>query len=276
MQCGDIMRPNVGRPRARSDRAEFQVRGDRYAPMDKIFEYVDFPNMRYLMKGLTFTVSRCAEVLDKLLVGFNKDTQIPDRIVSWNAEDPSSRSPLHFTGRGRFIVEINELLTKKGRLHTVQLLENSAEKEPAPVVFLKMHSPSLNIPMRTEIPLRSLIKGGASLRDTYSVYLHALLCDDGRNFTYYGITKRGWNVRWNEHALSAIRSESQRLFPLKLKKLMEARVAQLYGSGGTHPRLTGIISAICGVGLTEDQAMESEEYLVNKYSDLMEFLYHGE
>src|ERR1700692_3166615 len=107
--------------------------------MDKIFEYVDFPNMRYLMKGLTFTVSRCAEVLDKLLVGFNKDTQIPDRIVSWNAENPSSRSPLHFPGRGRFIVEINELLTKKGKLHTVQLLENSAEKEPAPVVFLKMH-----------------------------------------------------------------------------------------------------------------------------------------
>ena len=234
--------------------------------MDKIFEYVDFPNMRYLMKGLTFTVSRCAEVLDKLLVGFNKDTQIPDRIVSWNAENPSSRSPLHFPGRGRFIVEINELLTKKGKLHTVQLLENSAEKEPAPVVFLKMHSPSLNIPMRTEIPLRALIKGGASLRDTYSVYLHALLCDDGRNFTYYGVTKRGWNVRWNEHALSAIRSESPRLFPLKLKKLMDARVAQLYGSGSTHPRLTGIISAICGVGLTEDQAMESEEYLVDKYS----------
>jgi hypothetical protein len=235
--------------------------------MDKSFEYVDFPNMRYLMKGLTFRVSRCAEVLDKLLVGFNKDTQIPDRIVSWNGENPSSRSPLHFPGRGRFIIGINELLTKKkGRLHTVQLSENSAEKEPAPVVFLEMHSPSLNIPIRTEIPLRALIKGGTSLRDTYSVYLHTLLCDDGRNFIYYGVTKRGWNVRWNEHALSAIRSESQRLFPLKLKELMDARLAQLYGTGSAHPRLTGIISAICGVGLSEDQAMESEEYLVDEYS----------
>jgi hypothetical protein len=79
--------------------------------MDKMFEYVDFPNMRYLMKGLTFTVSRCAEVLDKVLVGLNKETQIPDRIVSWNREDPSSRSPLHFPGRGRLILEIIELLT---------------------------------------------------------------------------------------------------------------------------------------------------------------------
>jgi hypothetical protein len=234
--------------------------------MDKSFEYVDFPNIRYLIKGLTFRVSRCAEVLDKLLVEFNKETQIPDRIVLWNGEDPSSRSPLHFPGRGRFIIEINELLTKKGRLHTVQLSENTAEKEPAPVVFLKMHSPSLNIPMRTEIPLRALIKGGVSLGDTYSVYLHALLCDDGRHFIYYGVTKRGWNVRWNEHALSAIRGESQRLFPLKLKELMDARLTQLYGTGSALPRLTGIISAICGVGLSEDQAMESEEYLVDKYS----------
>ena len=222
------------------------VTGDRYPTMDRNFQYVDFLNMRYLMKGLSFKVSRCAEVLDKVLAGFNKDTQIPDRIASWNTEDPASRSPLRFPGRGRFIIEINELLTQRGKLHTVELLENSVEREPAPVVFLKMHSPSLNIPMRLEIPLRALIKGGASLRDAYSVYLHTLLCDDGRTFIYYGVTKRGWNVRWNEHALSAIRSESQRLFPLKLKGLMDARVAQLYGTGSDHPRLTGIISAICG------------------------------
>jgi hypothetical protein len=234
--------------------------------MDKSFEYVDFRNMRYLMKGLTFRISRCAEVLDKLLVEFNKETQIPDRIVLWNGEEPSSRSPLYFPGRGRFIIEIDELITQKGRLHTVQLSENAAEKEAAPVVFLKMHSPPLNIPMRTEIPLRALIKGGVSLGGTYSIYLHALLSDDGRNFIYYGITKRGWNVRWNEHALSAIRAESQRSFPLKLRELMDARLTQLYGTGSAHPRLTGIISAICGVGLSEDQAMESEEYLVDKYS----------
>jgi len=218
------------------------------------------------MKGLTFTVPRCAEVLDKLLVAFNKETQIPDRIVSWNGEYPSSRAPLYFPGRGRFILEINELLRIKGKLHTVQLSESSVDKEPAPVVFFKMHSPTLDIPMRIEVPLRALIKGGASLRGTYSVYVHTLLCDDGRDFIYYGITKRGWNVRWNEHALSAIRGESQRFFPLTLKGLMDSRLEQLYGTGTVRPRLTGIISAICGVGLNEDQAMQSEEYLVDKYS----------
>jgi len=145
-------------------------------------------------------------------------------------------------------------------------LENNNEKELAPVVFLNMHSPSLNIPIRIEIPLRALIKGGPSLINTYSVYLHTLLCDDGRHFIYYGVTKRGWNVRFNEHARCAIRTESQRLFPVKLKNLMDARIAQLYGRTSTHPRLSGMISTICGVGLNEEQAMESEEYLVDKYS----------
>jgi hypothetical protein len=234
--------------------------------MDKGFEYVDYPNMSYLMKGLTFRLPRCAEILDNLLVQFNKETQIPDRIVSWNGEDQSSRSPLHFEGRGRLIVEISELMTKKGRLHMVQLLESNAEKESAPVVFLKMQSPSLNIPMRTEIPLRALVRGGPSLKDTYCVYLHTLLCNDGRKFIYYGITKRGWNVRWGEHTRSAVRSESQRLFPLTLKKLMDARIAQLYRTENSDPRLRGIISSICSVGLSEEEARETEEYLVNKYS----------
>jgi hypothetical protein len=230
------------------------------------FDYVDFPNMRYLLKGLTFTLSRCAEVLDTVLIALNKDTRIPDRIVSWNAEDPCSRSPLQFEGRGRLIFAIDELQTKKGRLRTVKLLEHSDERERAPVVFLNMHSPSLNIPTRTEIPLRALIKGGPSLLNTYSVYLHTLLCDNGREFIYYGVTKRGWSVRWNEHTRSAIRAESQRLFPMKLKNLIDARIGQLYGRASTHPQLTGIISSICGVGLNEEKAMDSEEYLVDKYS----------
>lgn len=234
--------------------------------MDNSFRFVDFANMRYLMTGLSFRVSRCADVLDKVLLELNRTTQIPDMVVAWNGEEPASRSPLRFPGRGRLIVEISEALTGKGRLYSARLVESRTENETAPVVFLKMHSPSLNIPMRTEIPLRALIRGGGSLVDKYSVYLHALLCDDGKEFIYYGVTKRGWNVRWNEHTRSAVRGESQRLFPQTLKVLMESRVAQLYGTASTHPRLTGIVSAMCAVGLSEDQAMESEEYLVAKYS----------
>jgi hypothetical protein len=120
--------------------------------------------------------------------------------------------------------------------------------------------------MRLEVPLRAVMKGGPSLRDTYSVYLHALLADDGTGFVYYGITKRGWNTRFSEHTKAAVAKKSHRLFPRKLNELAEARVAQLSGGAEKRPKLTGIVSALCGVGLSKDSAMDIEEYLVEKYS----------
>lgn len=120
--------------------------------------------------------------------------------------------------------------------------------------------------MRLEIPLRALMKGGPSLRDTYSVYLHALLADDGMEFVYYGITKRGWNTRFSEHTKAAVAQKSHRLFPRKLNELVEARVAQLSGEAEERPKLAGIVSALSGVGLSKDSAMDIEEYLVEKYS----------
>src|SRR3546814_13956916 len=105
------------------------------------------------------------------------------------------------------------------------------EKDPqvAPVVFFNLQSPTLDIPMRVEVPLRALLKGGRKLQGTYSVYLHALLTDVGEEFVYYGITKRGWNTRFSEHVNSSIRNGSQRLFPRKLEELIDARAAEVSG-----------------------------------------------
>ena len=234
--------------------------------MSKALKYVNLPNMKYLTKGLTFNVLRCAEVLDASLKGLNEKTQIPDFIVCWNGQNPSDRAPLDFPDRGRIIVEICQWLTKREPLFTTVVREAEVEKWTAPVAFFRMHSPTLDIPMRVEIPLRALIKGCPSLDGTYSVYLHALLCDDKREFVYYGITKRGWNSRFTEHLESALRDESRRLFPAKLKELLSARAQHLRGENRTNPMLTGFVSAICAVGLNVDSAMDAEEYLVDKYS----------
>jgi hypothetical protein len=234
--------------------------------MSKALKFVDLPNMKYLTDGLTFNLERCAEVLDANLIGLNEKTQIPDIIVSWNGKNPADRAPFAFRDRGRIIVEICQLLTKRGPLFTSTVLEAKKEKETAPVVFFKMHSPTLDIPMRVEIPLRALIKGGPSLERTYSVYLHALVCNDGKEFVYYGITKRGWNKRFTEHVESGLADESRRLFPSKLKELISARVEHVHRKSQTGPMLTGFVSAICAVGLNEDSAMDAEEYLVDKYS----------
>lgn len=235
--------------------------------MNKDFKYVSFADMQYLMSGLSFNLHRCADVLDGVLTAFNEKTSIPDQIVAWNVKGGNTNEPLCFPDRGRFIVDLTQSMgTDKRTLWAAALLEKKDEKERAPVLFISMHSPSLDIPMRLEIPLRAVTKGGPSLRDTYSVYLHTLLADDGTDFVYYGITKRGWNTRFSEHTKAAVAKKSHRLFPRKLNELAEARVAQLLGGAEKRPKLAGIVSALCGVGLSKDSAMDIEEYLVEKYS----------
>jgi hypothetical protein len=157
-------------------------------------------------------------------------------------------------------------------LYTVALLERKDEKEKAPVVFISMQSPSLNIPMRVEIPLRALVSGGPPLRGKYAVYLHSLLADDGKEFIYYGITKRGWNRRFGEHVKAAVRDNSRRSLPRELRRLTGARLRELSGQNHQEPKLTGIISALCGVGLDRNSAMAAERHLIEKYSLSSKFI----
>ncbi len=235
--------------------------------MKKSFDYVSLANLYHLSEGLTLNVNKCAAVLEHALVHFNEKTRIPDQIYSWNKSDPATRLPLSFPNYGRIIVDVTQSREKNGQmLYFAQILEKKDEKENAPLLMFSMHSPSLNIPMRVEVPLRSVIKGGHHLKGTYSVYLHALICDDKTDFVYYGITKRGWNKRFTEHTRYAFKDESCRLFPMKLRELCDGRLACLSGESKTGPKLAGIISAICAVGLNEQAAMDAEEYLVDKYS----------
>lgn len=231
-------------------------------------KFVSEPDLQYLMASLSIDLRRCADVLDRVLRSFNKQSGIPDKIVAWNSRGGNFHEPLVFPDRGRFIVELTQSLTRdKQVLWTAALLEKKNEKERAPVLFIRMHSPSLDIPMRVEIPLRAVMKGGAALRGTYCVYLHALLASDKSEFVYYGITKRGWNIRFAEHTKAAVAEKSHRLFPKKLNELIDARAKHLSGSGDTNkPHLVGIISALTSVGLSKDAAMDAEEYLVEKYS----------
>jgi hypothetical protein len=231
------------------------------------YKFVNFPDMQYLMAGLSIGTRRCADVLDGVLTAFNEQSGISDQIVDWNAKGGNTFGPLSFPDRGRFIFDLTRSMRPgKEALWTAALLEKKDEKEKAPVVFISMRSPSLNIPMRLEIPLRAVMKGGPSLSGTYSVYLHALLADDGTEFVYYGITKRGWNIRFAEHTKAAVAEKSSRLFPRKLNELIEARVEQLSGKVDKRPKLAGIVSALAAVGLSKDSAMDAEEYLVEKYS----------
>ncbi len=236
--------------------------------MGKPLRFVSLPNLHRLLEGLAIDVPRCAEVLDHMLCGFDRmPGGIPSRIVAWNAKSPDRRGHLSFPCKGCIIAQVTQTVDDRGRvMHMSKLLTDSREPEAAPAVFVETHSPSLDVPMRTEIPMRAVLKGGPRLDGTYTVYLHALCCENGADFVYYGITRRGWNARFAEHAIAAIREESRRLFPSKLRELIGNRLGQLEGLPRNGSALSGIVTTICAVGLSEDAALDAEEYLVDKYS----------
>ena len=231
-------------------------------------KYVDLRSMHHLMDGLSFRVRRCAEVLDHALVNVNEKNRVPDRIVAWNARGgPLNGEPLSLPGTKRLIVQIEETFDpRKKETLTLASVGETEDKTTAPAAFFNMHSLSLDVPMRVEVPLRTLLKGGQDLKGKYVVYLHALLTDDDREYVYYGITKRGWNRRFLEHTKTALGSETRRLFPNTLQELIRTHMDRRAGRRSDGVGLSGLVTAVCAAGVDEDAAMDVEEYLVDKYS----------
>jgi len=234
---------------------------------EEAMKYVDLRSMHYLMDGLSFNVRSTAELLDTALQGLNEKNGVPDRIVAWNkAGGPSSGKPLNMPGTKRLVAMIDQsfnIETKK-TLSSATLVELE-DKTQAPAVFFNMSSFTLDMPMRLEIPMRAVLKGGQDLKGKYVIYLHALVADDGNDYVYYGITKRGWNKRFLEHTKSALNDGTRRLFPQKLEELIRGQAEKRQGNSSATG-LKGLVTCILSVGLNEDAAMDSEEYLVDKYS----------
>jgi hypothetical protein len=229
--------------------------------------YVDVVAMRHLTRGLTFDIDHCAPVLDAALKELNAQTGIPDQLKTWIKSGGPASGPHPYDGRGRIIVDIEQSVNGAGRRgYFATVLRKRDERETAPVVFFSMHSQTLNIPMRVEVPLRAVILGNPPLLGTYTLYLHALLTNGGESFVYYGITKLGWSLRFNEHMRAAIAQKSKRLLARTLNALIEARAAELYGRSDDRPKLAGLISAVCGVGMGRESALVAEELMVEKYS----------
>ena len=229
--------------------------------------YVRLPAFHHLTDGLSFDVTNCAEVLDTALVGLNEKTGIPDEMVRWNRRGGHAAGPLRLGKHGRIAIEVTESFSiARGKLRTACVIENKDESGMGPVVLLKLQSLVLDIPMRVELPLRAILRGGPDLEGTYVVYLHALLSDDGKSYVYYGITRRGWNYRFGEHMKAALKERQTRLFPQKLAELIEARLEQRAGRSDDRPKLAGVITSLCSVGIDKDMAKDTEEYLVDKYS----------
>ena len=125
---------------------------------------------------------------------------------------------------------------------------------------LPLHGGKKTVPLVLNAPLRILLRGSKDLEGTYTVYFHALSTHEDEEFIYYGLTRRGWQIRFGEHWREQ-NYQTRRLFPLKIRDLVGCDTGVHIG-----PQLSGITSSLCSNGMTQNHAMAAEEYLVDKYS----------
>jgi len=213
------------------------------------------------------------EVLDTALDGLDKKNRLTSKILEHNQRNGFGPPP-KFPGPTVIVV-----LEKRARRDTGQTLSTAAvvgdKDKPggSPGLHILLHSPTLDIPQRVEIPLRLVLKGLPSFESLYMVYLHVLKMSDGQNLVYYGITKRGWMKRFMEHVARSVRDDSPLLFHRSLREGILERLRQRgmeqplpagVASPSPHGAMIGNYHVLCGAGMTEEQALETEEYLVTR------------
>jgi hypothetical protein len=212
------------------------------------------------------------DVLDSAFVGLDAQASIPSQIVAHNQRHGYG-PPIQLPG-GQIIVTLEKRGGPDGqKLSLTQCVRHRKLENQAPALHVMLRSWSLDIPQRVEIPLRYVLKGLPDIEGTYMVYLHVLTMEAGEEFVYYGITKRGWMKRFNEHMQHAMRDESPLLFHRTLRTGVAGRMHQLHGpiaGQSTESTFPHIMVAnhhvVCAAGLSEDKALGGEEYLVEKYS----------
>lgn len=236
------------------------------------YRFVDERKFRYFCEGLTLD-SKDIAVLDSALAGLDKQISLPSKIVDWSGRHGYASG--YRPSGPQILVNVDKYAHRyrPEPASVTTIVKNSAVVNATPALHVNLFSPILKIPQRIELPLRLVLKGLPPIEPTYSVYLHALRMNAGGVFVYYGITKRGWMLRFSEHVKAALAEESPLLFHRVLRESIYGRMAQLTTevSSGIPESSAGHIlhstqHVICVAGVDEETANASEEYLVQKYS----------
>lgn len=183
-------------------------------------------------------------VLETGLANWDADTGVPTLITNHNRKNTFT-VPASFN---KDMVKVAPI--RLGRGAEFLILPNASHGKDT-LFVLQMEPPA--VPRRThlELALRYLIRSAKSLDATFTVYLHSIISKDGTEYVYYGITSRSPFVRFHEH-LAASRRDSHLLFHRALRDIV--------------PTAKQIHHTIIAAGLSQDQAYDAEEYLVDKYS----------
>ena len=235
------------------------------------YRFLDERKFRFLCEGLSLG-TRALEVLDAGLVGLDEKNGTPSKILAHNQRvgfgpPPSLAGPqIVITLEARRSRQTGQTLT------SAAVASDTGNIGVSPALHINLQSVALDIPQRVEIPLRYILKGLPDIESTFMVYLHVLRMEDGQNLVYYGITRRGWMKRFNEHISKALTDDSPLLFHRTMREGILGRLQQLRPPTTPSEKISpakvmaGNHHVVCGAGLTEEQAHQTEEYLVEKYS----------
>ena len=229
-------------------------------------EVINEENFRYLCQGLTLDLHDM-QVIDQVLLGLNSQNGLVSKIITHN-EIQGSESILDNDGP-QIIVDCDKCRISGKPLTIATVLMKKDSIGLPPMLHINLHSPTLDIPQRIEIPLRYILNGMEPLEGTYMVYLHALQMNNKETFIYYGVTKRGWMKRFNEHTRLAVKGKLHRKFPKLLGESIESRIYELLhgaDSNSVNNILTGSHHVVCAAGRTKQNAFEIEKCLIHKRS----------
>lgn len=200
-------------------------------------QYLQLRNAHFLLGGIT---SVGIEVLENGMRGWDKDTDIPSRIINHNLVSTAPFSGADCTAG---------VVAKYGRGSYF----TASEVKPNGAPRLQMHLATYPGDTETvlEIPMRLVLKGAKDITVGHTVYLHVITDREGHSFSYYGITSRHWLSRFREH-LDKASTGSPYLFHQALSRGRSA--------------ISRVTHVIVAAGLDKDQAYDLEEYLVAKHS----------
>lgn len=193
---------------------------------------------------------KAMRILDEGLAAWDRDTGIPSRIVAYNAAHGQVGPSETGQNLGGHIVG---LYSMNGATHLGVQPDNAPTEEgrtSQPTMVIEPSNTVNGATTRFELALRYLLKG-YTYAGGHTVYQHAVETPNGEAWLYYGITKRNWAVRWGEHLADA-KHGSNLLFHRALREKLIP--------GGR------IFHVVCVAGVSEDDALDLEEYLVAKRS----------
>lgn len=204
---------------------------------------------KYLhMRNLAYLAGLMSEdlvaVIEEGLTNWDAQTEVPSKLL----EALSKNAGTHSLQINRDMAGVIPVESGRGAKFVVA---PHASHGPYTLFQILTEDPITGRESKLEFALKYILKGAKDLRETYSVYLHSLIASDGLAYVYYGITGRPPFLRFQEHWSSA-KAGSHLLFHKKIR--------EVYSSCKT------VQHTVISSGLTREQALDTEEYLVSKYS----------